>query len=123
MTHLTRFRRRAGLSRKAVAGMMGLRPCYVRFLEAGKWDRLPKGAYPRYFVRRYLAVLGVPSERAARLAGEFAPPAEPAQKPGRRTSALFLLPLRFIAAGAAAAAVLAYLAFHAYRFLVGPIGG
>lgn len=119
MNQLSYYRRRAGLSRKAVAKMMGLRPCYVRFLEAGDWDRLPKGAYPRYFARRYLTLLGVPGAEAARLAGELAPPAGPARKPGRRTLALFRWPSRFIIAGAAAAAVLAYLSFHAYRFLAG----
>jgi cytoskeleton protein RodZ len=68
-------RERQGLSRADVAQRLHMSPSQIEAVEAGDYERLPKGTFLRGFVRNYAKVLGLdPAPLLEMLAGA-APPA------------------------------------------------
>jgi len=55
-------RERQGLSRAEVAQRLHMSPWQVEALEAGEYERLPKGTFLRGFIRNYAKLVGMDSE-------------------------------------------------------------
>jgi len=59
---LAAARERQGLSRAEVAQRLHMSPSQVEALEAGEFERLPKGTFLRGFIRNYAKLVGLDSE-------------------------------------------------------------
>lgn len=68
-------RERQGLSRADVAQRLHMSPSQVEAVEAGDYERLPKGTFLRGFVRNYAKLLGLEADPLLEMLAGAAPPA------------------------------------------------
>jgi cytoskeleton protein RodZ len=73
---LAEERERQGLSRLDVAQRLHMSAYQVEALEAGDFQRLPKGTFLRGFVRNYAKLLGMPADSVLPLLAESTPDAK-----------------------------------------------
>jgi cytoskeleton protein RodZ len=68
-------RERQGLSRADVAQRLHMSPSQVEAVEAGDYERLPKGTFLRGFVRNYAKLLGLDADPLLEMLAGASPPA------------------------------------------------